>query len=108
MRRLRLRWPNSTGLGGRFGPDQAADLDQTGRPNSPECALREDTLLRDLFEGVIRDNEALDPDIFDLGRVNTALTEHVAGHANHWESLALMATFGEWHRRYGPPGRNLP
>lgn len=70
--------------------------------------LREDALLHGLIEGIIRDNEALDPDIFDLGRVNAAMTEHMAGHANHGDSLALMATFGEWHRRYGPPGRNLP
>jgi len=70
--------------------------------------ISHDPRLRNLIAGAIRNDEALDPDIFDRSRIDAALAEHVEGRANHQESLLLLATIGEWHRRYGPPGHNLP
>lgn len=75
-------------------------------PNFRELIIH-NSALRDLIEDVIHDPEALDPGIFDLEQIDAAFNEHLNGVANHDLSLFLLTTFGEWHRRYGPPGRAL-
>ena len=64
--------------------------------------------LRSLIEGVLSDPEAIDPEIFDLARIEAVLDEHLSFRKNHRMFLFTLATFGGWHRKYGPPGRGLP
>ncbi len=60
-----------------------------------------------LIEDTILDEESIDPDIFDIPTIKSALTDHLAGRADHTVFLIHLATFGSWHRKYGPPGRGI-
>ena len=63
--------------------------------------------LRRTLTAVISDPEAIDPEIFDVKKIQGALAEHVSGTADHNHFLMMVLTFGGWHRKYGPPGRGL-
>ncbi len=87
----------------RWTPGQTS----TSWPNFSEYIVV-NKALRNLVEGVLRDPEALDPSLFDLSYVERVLAEHLSGLKNHATSLLLLATFGGWHKKYGPPARRLP
>lgn len=75
-------------------------------PNFPEL-ITHNRHIRSIIEQSFRDPEALDPSIFDIPRIQLEYQNHLAGRANHDMSLFLLATFGCWHRNYGPPGHAL-
>lgn len=76
-------------------------------PNFRELIIYNDR-LRELIRGVLSDPECLDPMIFNIPLVERAFHDHLAGRANYDLSLFQLATFGCWHRKYGPPGHALP
>ena len=75
-------------------------------PSFRELIVHEER-LRKLIEATIVDPEAIDPDIFDIARIKSAFADHLTGRQNHTDFLLLLATFGGWHRKYGPPGKSL-
>jgi hypothetical protein len=66
--------------------------------------LTHETSLRNLLTETVNDPSAIDPEIFDTGRIGAAVEEHFLGRRDHGEFLMLLLTFGGWHRKYGPAG----
>lgn len=87
----------------KFGPAQTSH----SWPHFGEL-IRHHQGFRHAIESTINDPESLDPSIFDIPRIKLAFTEHLSGRVNHDSLLILVATFGTWHRKYGPPGQALP
>lgn len=63
--------------------------------------VRNNPTLRQRVTETLTDPLALPPELFDLGRVDALLQDHLAGRGGHRLILFVLLTFGLWHRRHG-------
>jgi asparagine synthase (glutamine-hydrolysing) len=71
-------------------------------PNRREL-IRHNESLRALIENTLHDPRCLDPDLFCPETAVDLFRMHLAGEADFTRLLFSLLTFGQWHRRYGPP-----
>jgi|GEM_PF-3119867 len=64
--------------------------------------IRESSAFQDLLLDVIRDEDAIDPEIFDIELMERCFEQHMAGERDNYDPLLKILTFGLWHRKYGP------
>ena len=74
---------------------------QSSWPNFAEL-IRHNEKMKKLIGDTIRDSECLDPNIFNIQRIEEMFEEHLNGKADYKEFLFLLLTFGRWHKKYGP------
>ena len=70
-------------------------------PNFAEL-IRHNEKMKKLISDTINDSECLDPNIFNIQRIEEMFEEHLNGKADYKEFLFLLLTFGRWHKKYGP------
>jgi len=58
--------------------------------------------LSNLIKQNLFDPAAIDPDIFDVGFLESALQQHLSGVNDFTHLLLSLLTFGSWYRKYGP------
>ena len=56
---------------------------------------------------VARDPRALDPEIFEVRRIEEALTNHNGQRVADADLLLLAVTFGAWHRALHAPASTV-
>jgi len=60
--------------------------------------------LRSILEATLADGEAIEPSLFDVGRVRQIIAEHMSRGRHHMRMLLCLLTFGRWFKLYGPSG----
>ena len=70
-------------------------------PNFSEL-IRHNEKMKKLISDTLRDSECLDPNIFDIQRVEEIFKESLNGKDEYTPFLFLLLTFGKWHKKYGP------
>lgn len=83
--------------------------DNVGRPPAAArlsypyfpALIRKDERLRSLIFSTINDPECLDPQMFDIERINQIYGEHMENRAEHRHFLFILLTYGLWHKKYG-------
>lgn len=69
--------------------------------------VRNNAELRRRVVETLTDPLALPPDLFDLGRIDSLLQEHLANRGQHRLILFVLLTFGLWHRRHLADGATV-
>ncbi len=60
--------------------------------------------FREMLNAMLNDEEAIPPDLFDLGRLRQLVAEHMSHRRRHVRALMCLITFGHWFKRFGPGG----
>lgn len=58
--------------------------------------------LQNMILDTINDPECIDPDIFDIDKMEEYYNEHMNGEQDNYEILMSILTFGLWHKKYSP------
>ncbi|MCK5766963.1 MAG: hypothetical protein KAH35_01120, partial [Candidatus Atribacteria bacterium] len=74
---------------------------QESWPNFAEL-IRHNEKMKKLIDDTIRDPECLNPNIFNIQRIEEMFEEHLNGKNDCTDFLFLLLTFGRWHKKYGP------
>lgn len=81
---------------------KSAHLGSRGSYPNFDSLIRRDDCLKSLIIDTLTDPECLDPEIFNIDRINQLFEEHIQGRANHRYFLFILLSFGRWHKKYGP------
>ncbi|MFH1460531.1 MAG: asparagine synthase-related protein [Candidatus Omnitrophota bacterium] len=57
--------------------------------------------MRDLIEKIIKDQENISPDIFNLQKIDQVYKEYMNGKNEYSILLYLLLTFGTWYKKHG-------
>ncbi len=78
-----------------------SNLSNGSWPNKSEL-IRNNDKMRQIIYKTIRDEECIDPDLFDIDSIEMILNRHLSGEKDSVDLLFLLVTYGRWYKRYGP------
>ena len=69
--------------------------------------IRHNQKMKKLISKTIKDPECLNPDIFNIRKIEGIFRDHMNGKSNHKFFLLLLLTFGTWYKKYGPKANHI-